>query len=174
MMEESKSWLKDKNNIEGILFFEKDDVPVCLPFLFASLRSCTRAREWTTVGFLMIKPSLWRRATLRRELAREISFTSLGSNQILRSPHLRTEAAKRFWSLKDTVISHHPSETKHTSTHVSSSIITSWNHEHYIFKDRDIGCIETVQGWHSHHSFHILHHLTHPYFTLYYLVACCN
>jgi len=36
-------------------------------------------------------------------VAKEISLTSLGSNQILRSPHLSTEAAKRFWSLRDTI-----------------------------------------------------------------------
>jgi hypothetical protein len=38
-----------------------------------------------------------------RELALEISLTSLGSSQILRSPHLRTEAARRFWTVKLTL-----------------------------------------------------------------------
>lgn len=51
----------------------------------------------------MIRPSFCRRATLRRELAKEISLTSLGSSQILRLPHLRTDAARRFWSLRDTI-----------------------------------------------------------------------
>lgn len=52
----------------------------------------------------MMRPSFCRRATLRRELAREISLTSLGSSQILRLPHLRTDAARRFWSLRDTTV----------------------------------------------------------------------
>jgi hypothetical protein len=41
-------------------------------------------------------------ATFLRELASDISFTSLGSNQILRSPHLRTDAARRFCKRRDT------------------------------------------------------------------------
>ena len=78
-------------------------VPVCLPFLLASFLKATLAREWTTAGFLMMRPSRWRRAILRRELAREISLISLGSSQILRCPHLRTSAARRFCNLSDTV-----------------------------------------------------------------------
>lgn len=74
------------------------------PFLLASSLAVTRLLEWTTAGFFMIRPSFCKRATLRRELANEISLISLGSNQILRFPHLRTEAARRFWSLRDTVI----------------------------------------------------------------------
>lgn len=54
------------------------------------------------MGFFMISPSFCNRAMLRRELARDISFISFGSNQILRLPHLRTEAARRFWSLSET------------------------------------------------------------------------
>ena len=76
--------------------------PVCLPLRLASLRRVTRAREWTTVGFLIIRPSLCNLATFLREFAREISLISLGSNQILRSPHLRTEAARRFCNLRET------------------------------------------------------------------------
>ena len=76
--------------------------PVCRPLRLASLRVCTRARLCTTAGFLIIKPSRCNLAMLRRELAKAISLTSLGSNQILRFPHLRTEAAKRFWSRRET------------------------------------------------------------------------
>lgn len=79
------------------------NLPVCLPFLLASFLRLTLARECTTVGFLKISPSRLRRAMLRREFAREISLISLGSSQILFSPHLRTDAARRFWSLRDTV-----------------------------------------------------------------------
>ena len=50
----------------------------------------------------MIRPSLWRREILRRELAKAISLISLGSNQILRLPHFNTDAARRFWSFSDT------------------------------------------------------------------------
>ena len=56
------------------------------------------------MGFFMISPSFSKRAMLRRELAKEISLISLGSNQILRFPHFKTEAARRFWSLRETVI----------------------------------------------------------------------
>ena len=77
--------------------------PVWRPFLLASNRAFTRLLECTTAGFFMIRPSFSKRAMLRRELAKEISLISLGSNQILRFPHLRTEAARRFWSLRDTV-----------------------------------------------------------------------
>lgn len=38
-----------------------------------------------------------------RELAMEISLTSLGSSQTLPLPHLRTLAASRFWSFRDTI-----------------------------------------------------------------------
>jgi hypothetical protein len=79
------------------------NLPVWRPFLTASNRVFTRFLECTTAGFFIMRPSFCRRATLRRELAREISLTSLGSNQILRLPHLRTDAARRFWSLRDTV-----------------------------------------------------------------------
>lgn len=78
------------------------DSPVCLPLRLASLRRDTRARECTTVGFLIIRPSLCSLATFLRELAREISLISLGSNQILRSPHLSTEAARRFCKRRET------------------------------------------------------------------------
>ena len=55
------------------------------------------------MAFFIIRPSFFNRAILRRLLANEISLISLGSNQILRLPHLRTDAARRFWSLSDTV-----------------------------------------------------------------------
>ena len=78
------------------------NLPVWRPLRLASFLKVTRAREWTTAGFLIIKPSRWRREMLRRELARAISLISLGSNQILRFPHFNTEAARRFWSLRET------------------------------------------------------------------------
>lgn len=80
-----------------------ENLPVWRPLRLASFLKVTRAREWTTVGFLIIKPSRWRRAMLRRELARAISLISLGSNQILRLPHFKTSAARRFWSFKETI-----------------------------------------------------------------------
>ena len=76
------------------------NLPVWRPLRLASFLKATRAREWTTAGFLMIRPSRWRRAMLRRELARAISLISLGSSQILRFPHFNTSAARRFWSLR--------------------------------------------------------------------------
>ena len=39
-----------------------------------------------------------------RELAMEISLTSLGSSQIFRLPHFSTEAARRFWSFRETIL----------------------------------------------------------------------
>lgn len=39
-----------------------------------------------------------------RELAIEMSLTSLGSSQTLRRPHFNTEAANRFCSFKDTIL----------------------------------------------------------------------
>ena len=38
------------------------------------------------------------------ELAIEISLTSLGSSQTFRRPHESTDAASRFWSLRDTMV----------------------------------------------------------------------
>lgn len=38
-----------------------------------------------------------------RELAMEISLTSLGSSQTLPRPHLRTLEASLFWSLSETI-----------------------------------------------------------------------
>ena len=48
-------------------------------------------------GLRMMSPSEMSLRIVWRELALEISLTSLGSSQILRSPHLATEAARRFW-----------------------------------------------------------------------------
>ena len=39
-----------------------------------------------------------------RELAMEISLTSLGSSQTLPRPHLRTLEASLFWSLSETIV----------------------------------------------------------------------
>lgn len=74
--------------------------PVWRPFLLASFRSLTRCLEWTTAGFFMMRPSFSKQAIFRRELANEISLISLGSNQILRLPHLRTDAARRCQKTK--------------------------------------------------------------------------
>lgn len=70
--------------------------PLCRPLRRASLRARARAREWMVMGFLMMRPSLASRRMVWRELADEISCVSLGSSQILRSPQLRTAAARRF------------------------------------------------------------------------------
>ena len=62
-----------------------------------------RAREWILVGLRITKPSLTSLRMFWRELAMEISFTSLGSSQILRLPHFSTDAARRFCSFRDTI-----------------------------------------------------------------------
>jgi len=48
-------------------------------------------------GLRMMRPSEMSLRTVWRELALEISLTSLGSSQILRLPQSATEAARRFW-----------------------------------------------------------------------------
>lgn len=75
-------------------------LPECLPFLLAANARLTRDREWMVVGFLMISPSLTSLRTFCLELALLISVVSLGSSQILRLPHLSTEAASLFCSRK--------------------------------------------------------------------------
>lgn len=56
-------------------------------------------------GFRMMRPSATSLRIDWRELALEISLTSLGSSQILRSPQPRTSAARRFWVTKLTLYS---------------------------------------------------------------------
>lgn len=56
-------------------------------------------------GFRMMRPSATSLRIDWRELALEISLTSLGSSQILRSPQPRTSAARRFWVTKLTLCS---------------------------------------------------------------------
>lgn len=85
------------NSIFGVVY-----VPVCRPLRFASFRSVTRARECTTVGFFIIRPSRYNLATFRRELANAISLISLGSNHTLRLPHFKTSAANRFCNFNET------------------------------------------------------------------------
>ena len=51
-----------------------------------------------------MNPSLLSLRMFWRELAMEMSLTSFGSSQILRFPHLSTEAARRFWSLRETMV----------------------------------------------------------------------
>ena len=79
-------------------------LPVWRPLRLASFLNETRAREWTTVGFLIIKPSRCKREMLRREFANAISFVSFGSNQIFRWPHFNTDAARRFCKRRLAVI----------------------------------------------------------------------
>uniref|UniRef100_A0AAV1UNV2 Uncharacterized protein n=1 Tax=Peronospora matthiolae TaxID=2874970 RepID=A0AAV1UNV2_9STRA len=69
-------------------------MPVWRPLRLASLRFVKRAREWITCGFLITKPSFTSFLMFWRELARAISFDSFGSSQILRLPHLSTDAAR--------------------------------------------------------------------------------
>lgn len=76
----------------------KWSIPECLPFLLAAIALRTRDLEWMTVGLRIIRPSLTNFLTFCRELAFPISVVSFGSSQILRFPHLRTEAANRFCS----------------------------------------------------------------------------
>ena len=96
--------IKENSNYGHYKSIPQYYLPVWRPLALAALRSRTRLLECTTVGFFMIRPSFSNRAMLRRELANEISLISLGSNQILRLPHLSTDAARRFWSLSDTVL----------------------------------------------------------------------
>merc|ERR1711908_190626 len=79
-------------------------VPVWRPLALAA--RCLRwlYRECTLVGFLMTRPSFASLRIFRREFAMEISLTSLGSSQILRIPHFNTEAARRFCSLRETIL----------------------------------------------------------------------
>lgn len=58
-----------------------------------------------------------------RELAREISLTSLGSSQILPFPHLSTEAASRFWSFSDTCENQTGREISHTYQRFGNTIV---------------------------------------------------
>ena len=70
--------------------------PVWRPFRFAARRSRVRAREWTVVGLIIMRPSLISFFTCVREFAFPISACSAGSSQILRWPTLATLAARRF------------------------------------------------------------------------------
>ena len=63
-----------------------------------------RAREWTTVGFTMMRPSLMSFFTCVRELALPISDCSLGSSQIFRLPTPATDAASRFCERRLTIV----------------------------------------------------------------------
>jgi hypothetical protein len=71
--------------------------PRCLPMRRAAVSSRARARECMVTGFLMMRPSEMSLRTVARELALEISPTSLGSSQILRLPQPATALARRFW-----------------------------------------------------------------------------
>lgn len=71
--------------------------PRCLPMRRAAVSSRARAREWVVTGLRMIRPSEISLRTVARELALEISLTSLGSSQILRLPQPATALARRFW-----------------------------------------------------------------------------
>ena len=71
--------------------------PRCLPIRRAAVSSRARARECIVTCFRIIRPSDTSLRIVWRELALEISLTSLGSSQILRFPHPITDAASRFW-----------------------------------------------------------------------------
>ncbi|KAL2824645.1 hypothetical protein BDW59DRAFT_84298 [Aspergillus cavernicola] len=68
-------------------------------------------RECMVTGLRMMRPSLTSLRTVWRELALEISLISLGSSQILRLPQPTTEAARRFWVRRLTLLSE-----KHTES----------------------------------------------------------
>merc|ERR1719476_84668 len=70
--------------------------PLWRPFLLASRFALVLALLWTTVGFLMMRPSLISFLTLFLEFALLISFVSFGSSQIFPFPHFSTLAAKPF------------------------------------------------------------------------------
>ena len=78
-------------------------VPVWRPFRFAARRSRVRAREWTVVGLIIMRPSLISFLTCVREFAFPISACSAGSSQILRWPTLATLAARRFCDRRFTI-----------------------------------------------------------------------
>lgn len=83
--------------------------PRCLPMRRAAVSSRARARECMVTGFLMIKPSEMSLRTVARLLALEISWTSLGSSQILRLPQPATALARRFWVRRLTLQREHVS-----------------------------------------------------------------
>jgi len=70
--------------------------PRCRPIRRAAVRDRARARECMVTGLRMMRPSSTSLRIVWRELALEISFTSLGSSQILRFPQPTTDAARRF------------------------------------------------------------------------------
>lgn len=70
--------------------------PRCLPIRRAAVSSRARARECIVTCFRIISPSDTSLRMVWRELALEISLTSLGSSQILRLPHPTTDAASLF------------------------------------------------------------------------------
>jgi hypothetical protein len=61
------------------------------------LELCCRAR-------LLLLHAGFRSSDYIREFAKEISLISLGSSQTFRLPQPSTEAARRFWSFKDTMV----------------------------------------------------------------------
>ena len=73
------------------------------PMRRARFSSRARERECMVTGFLMMRPSATSLRTVWRELALEISDTSLGSSQIFRWPQPRTDDASRFWVLRLTL-----------------------------------------------------------------------
>ena len=70
--------------------------PRCLPSLREAVSSRARDRECMVTGLRMMRPSATSLRMVWRELATEISLTSLGSSQILRFPQPMTEEARRF------------------------------------------------------------------------------
>merc|ERR1719201_247744 len=76
----------------------------CLSIFLASRYFLSRRRSTRRRRILITRPSLASLRILRREFAMEISLTSFGSSQIFLFPHLSTEAASLFWSLRDTIL----------------------------------------------------------------------
>ena len=73
------------------------------PIRRARFSSRARERECMVTGFLMMRPSETSLRIVWRELALEISDTSLGSSQILRWPQPSTDDASRFWVVRLTL-----------------------------------------------------------------------
>jgi len=73
----------------------------------AAVSSRARARECMVTGLRMMRPSWTSLRMVWRELALAISLDSLGSSQILRFPQPTTDAARRFWVRRLTLLSKH-------------------------------------------------------------------
>jgi hypothetical protein len=89
--------------------------PRCRPIRRAAFSSRARARECMVTGLRMMRPSWTSLRMVWRELALAISLTSLGSSQILRWPQPTTDAARRFWVRRLTLLSKNCQRLAHAS-----------------------------------------------------------